>query len=227
MSPRLEQPDCYSNTDYEIGKRLFNVYMALMMVQSSPEGRTDESLIEADRFIDSKAFNFEAALAAIKGLNLNLPRTDIINDESVEDYIYKILGFVRLANDREDFIPLLTKLQLQIPTCSADTGTSTTAYHRSVLEEKAGRYISLAPTQCSNPNNDPELWKYTSLLWEKASNHGVTPDIRETCLSNFPPKFRITISCMGAQASGEGKTKKLAKHIAAKGVCQILGLQPC
>ncbi|GIJ92632.1 hypothetical protein Asppvi_001910 [Aspergillus pseudoviridinutans] len=228
MSPRLVQPDCYTNTDYEIGKRLFNVYMALMMVQSSPGGRTGESLVEADRFIESKAFNFEAAMAAIKGLNLDLPRTDIINDESVEDYIYKILGFVRLANNREDFILLLAKLQLQIPTCSADTGISATAYQQSTLEERAGRYISLAPTQCSsNSNQGPEIWKYTSLLWEEAVNHGVTPDIKETCLSSYPPKFRITISCMGAQSSGEGKTKKLAKHIAAKGICQKLGLQPC
>ncbi|KAL3257031.1 hypothetical protein ABHI18_007145 [Aspergillus niger] len=228
MSPRLVQPDCYTNTDYEIGKRLFNVYMALMIVHTSPNGRTDDSLVEADRFIDSKAYDFEAALVAIKSLNLDLPRTNKFDDESCEDYIYKILGFVRLSDSREDFVPLLTKLHVQIPTCSADTGISTTAYKESVLEETAGRYVSPTPTQCSsNASDEPGIWKYTSRLWEDGSNHGVTPNVDESCLSSYPPKFRITISYRGMQASGEGKTKKLAKHIAAKGVCHQLGLQPC
>ncbi|OJI84213.1 hypothetical protein ASPTUDRAFT_43211 [Aspergillus tubingensis CBS 134.48] len=228
MPPGPVQADCYTNTDYEIGKRLFNVYMALIIVHTSSNGRTDDSLVEADRFIDSKAYDFEAALVAIKGLNLDLPRTNKFDDESCEDYIYKILGFVRLSNSREDFVPLLTKLHLQIPTCLADIGISTTAHQQSVLEEMAGRYISPTPTQCSsNANDEPEIWKYTSRLWEDGSNHGVTPNVKESCLSSYPPKFRITISYLGIQASGEGKTKKHAKHIAAKGVCQRLGLQPC
>ncbi|OOF91731.1 hypothetical protein ASPCADRAFT_176225 [Aspergillus carbonarius ITEM 5010] len=227
MSPSFAQSDCYTETDYEIGKRLFDVNLVLKFVQSSPDGRTYESVAQADHFINSKAFNFDQALADIKDSDLDVPRREPIGDETDETCIYKIVGYVRLCSAKW-FVRLMTILSLRIPSGSNHTSRSPTIYPESFSEEPAAHHISPVPTQQpSNPNDDQTAWKYTSLLWEEAQIRGDKPVVKEICLSNYPSLFRVTISYMGTQASGEGRSKRLARHIAAKGVCQTLGLQPC
>lgn len=73
---------------------------------------------------------------------------------------------------------------------------------------------------------EADMWKYTSRLWEDAQVKGVeAPKVSETCISNFPTKFRVTIRHRGVEASGEGRNKKTARHIAAKRVCQRLNIR--
>ncbi|KAF9887617.1 hypothetical protein FE257_009710 [Aspergillus nanangensis] len=227
MSHEFVQSDCYTKTDYEIGKQLFNIMLALKMIQSSPDGGRDDSFVEATRFIDSKAFDFNNALASMKGLNINIPRASPIDNESVEDCMYKIIGFVRLSGIRDEFVPLITEIYLQLPGILRDTRAPAKVNELSSIEDTAGWDTSTISDQYSvNSDSDGDNWRYTSLLWEKAQVRGMKPNIKETCLSNFPPIFRVTINCMGTEASGEARTKKLAKHLAAKRVCQSLGLKP-
>ena len=183
---------------------------------------------KADRLIESKTLSFENALVTIKDLDLNLPRPAPIGDESAEDFVYKVLGFVRLSKNMEGSTLLISVLNLQVLDTADDLKVQTTFEGQFPIEDTPECHVNPTPTHWPvGPKGDSDNWRYTSLLWEEAQARGRRPNIEETCINSFPPMFRVTIECMGTKASGEGRTKKLAKHLAAKHVCKTLGLQPC
>ncbi|KAB8071217.1 hypothetical protein BDV29DRAFT_159699 [Aspergillus leporis] len=212
MSPAAVPTDCYTSTDFEIGKRLSSTQMAIQLAVSSPEGRANDGLSQLDRLITT--YDFEGAVAALAKANFDLPRTELIGDETYQDILYKIIGYVRLGDSKDSFPALMYRLPLlEIPSCQTDIA----------IDAIAQRLQTARGSSPSIPEADN--WRYTSLLWEKAQVAGVKPEVTEACISNFPSKFRVTIKCLGAEASGEGRNKKLARHIAAKGVCEILKIR--
>ncbi|OOO06859.1 double-stranded RNA binding domain protein [Aspergillus oryzae] len=213
MSPAAHQiDDCYTIADFEIGKRLFTTHMAVQLVVASPEGREIGSLSQLDALITG--YDFEEAIATLVKAGLDVPRTNLVCDETYEDVLYKIIGRTRLGDSKESFPTLLGQLPLlDLSTDGVDlTVTATT--------QRVANGLNLSP-----PGSEADNWKYTCRLWEDAQGTGEEPKVEEACISNFPPRFRITIRYCGVEASGEGRNKKTARHLAARRVCERLKLR--
>ncbi|KAK1143993.1 hypothetical protein N8T08_005902 [Aspergillus melleus] len=146
MSLESVPNDCYTNTDHEIGKRLFNLMVAMKMVQSSPHGRSDDTLAKADRLIESKALSFENALVAIKVFDLNLPRQVPIGDESAEDFVYKVLGFARISNNTEAFTLIISEFGLPVLDRVDDPKVQTTIDGQFPIEDTPECHVNPTPT---------------------------------------------------------------------------------
>lgn len=100
---------------------------------------------------------------------------------------------------------------------------NTTATEQAIVSRKA-EHAATPVLFDSASTPDPDNWKYTSLLWEKAQLEGLVPHVTDNHISTYPAKFRVIIELKGIQGSGEARNKKSAKHLAAKSVCHHLGL---
>jgi len=67
--------------------------------------------------------------------------------------------------------------------------------------------------------------RFTSTLWEYASGIGSLPVFVTTTISSYPPEFKVDVSFQDSVSSGQAKTKKAAKHLASKAMCELLQLQ--
>ncbi|GMG09037.1 unnamed protein product [Aspergillus oryzae] len=176
--------------------------MAVQLVVASPE----DALITG--------YDFEEAIATLVKAGLDVPRTNLVCDETYEDVLYKIIGRTRLGDSKESFPTLLGQLPLlDLSTDGVDlTVTATT--------QRVANGLNLSP-----PGSEADNWKYTCRLWEDAQGTGEEPKVTEACISNFLTRFRITIQYCGVEASGEGRNKKTARHLAARRVCERLNLR--
>ena len=66
--------------------------------------------------------------------------------------------------------------------------------------------------------------RYTAALKEHGDQIGVLPDYDYEQISVVPPSFRARVVFKEINATGEGKTKKLARHRASKEAWILLGL---
>ncbi|KAE8422779.1 hypothetical protein BDV36DRAFT_290950 [Aspergillus pseudocaelatus] len=216
MSPALHQTDdCYTIADFEIGKRLFTTHMALKLVEASPEGRESADLSQLDSLIT--VYDFEEAIAALVKAGLDVPRAELVCDETYQDILYKIIGRIRLGDThlKESFATSMAALPLLgSPTGGVDLMVD------NLTQGVQNGFIT------SPQDAEADIWMYTCRLWEDAQNRGVgAPKVVETRISNIPPKFRVTIQYRGVEAFGEGRNKKVARHIAAKGACGKLNIR--
>jgi hypothetical protein len=67
--------------------------------------------------------------------------------------------------------------------------------------------------------------KYTSALWREVQARGRVPEVVAQQISHSPVRFRVTVRFGEAQGSGEGQSKKAAKHLASREVCDQLGIR--
>lgn len=75
------------------------------------------------------------------------------------------------------------------------------------------------------PVQEPDLWKYTSILKEKGDVAGFVPQYNFRNVSQIPPLFTAVVSFEEYVFEGNGRTKQLAKHRASKEACKFLALQ--
>ncbi|OGM41178.1 hypothetical protein ABOM_009869 [Aspergillus bombycis] len=215
MSPAAHQTeDPYTIADFEIGKRLFTTHMAVQLVVRSSEGREGDSLSQFDSLI--AAYDFKDAITTLVKAGLHVPRSELVCDETYQDVLYKIIGRTRLgdSDSKESFPTLIQQLPLLD---SSNGGVDLTV---AAITDQVATGLSTGP-----PGSEADNWKYTCRLWEDVQVTGEEPKVVETCISNFPTKFRVTIRYCGVEAYGEGRNKKMARHIAAKRVCGKLNLR--
>jgi hypothetical protein len=73
--------------------------------------------------------------------------------------------------------------------------------------------------------SDLELHRYTSLIWEHYSKiGGSVPEFKDEQLCLFPARWRCTATFAGSSASGEGRSTKMAKHVASRQLYNKLGI---
>jgi hypothetical protein len=65
---------------------------------------------------------------------------------------------------------------------------------------------------------------YTSLLYEEGQSQNAVPTYTESRIRNHPPWFRTSVTFQNVTGSGEGQSKKAAKHLASRDACAQLNL---
>lgn len=77
--------------------------------------------------------------------------------------------------------------------------------------------------QRSETHNN-KLAKYTSILFEKGQAEGKKVERLVSELDLDPPQFKVTMLFGTLHASGIGRQKKVAGHLAAENLCRLLGI---
>lgn len=88
------------------------------------------------------------------------------------------------------------------------------------LEQEVGHLDNHAPQGEDMEDNS----RYTAALKEHGDQTGVLPGYDYERISFTPPSFRARVVFKEINATGEGKTKKLARHQASKEAWILLGL---
>jgi hypothetical protein len=82
------------------------------------------------------------------------------------------------------------------------------------------------PTPPTEQDGPPEeMAKYTMALKEHGDRIDAQPSYRTIIISQYPPRFKSVVSLEGIEENGESRTKKDAKHIASRKMCERLGIQ--
>jgi hypothetical protein len=82
------------------------------------------------------------------------------------------------------------------------------------------------PTPPTEQDGPPEeMAKYTMALKEHGDRIDAQPSYRTIIISQYPPRFKSVVSFEGIEENGESRTKKDAKHIASKKICERLGIR--
>ena len=66
--------------------------------------------------------------------------------------------------------------------------------------------------------------KYTMVLGEHGDRIDTQPSYRTIMVSQYPPRFKSVVSFEGTEENGESRTKKDAKHIASRKMCERLAI---
>ncbi|THX91419.1 hypothetical protein D6D08_03154 [Aureobasidium pullulans] len=82
------------------------------------------------------------------------------------------------------------------------------------------------PTPPTEQDGPPEeMAKYTMALKEHGDCIDAQPSYRNIMISQYPPRFKSVVSFEGTEENGESRTKKDAKHIASRKMCERLGIR--
>jgi hypothetical protein len=82
------------------------------------------------------------------------------------------------------------------------------------------------PTPPTEQDGPPEeMAKYTMALKEHGDRIDAQPSYRISMISQYPPRFKSVVSFEGTEENGESRSKKDAKHIASRKMCDRLGIQ--
>ncbi|CAD0056142.1 unnamed protein product [Aureobasidium pullulans] len=82
------------------------------------------------------------------------------------------------------------------------------------------------PTPPTEQDGPPEeMAKYTMALKEHGDRIDAQPSYRTIIISQYPPRFKSVVSLEGIEENGESRTKKDAKHIASRKMCERLGIR--
>lgn len=168
--------------------------------------------IESTNFIN--AYDFKSALKDI--LRANPPHEYISADGTCETRLYQILGRINLAcaeRDTKAFIRKLASLYEPAPSQTHASDARNHPAHADVTLQHGGQL-------------DEPLQVYTSALHEygQKQSRSIQKEVKQ---KEFDPITFEAIWVFGEhRGRGVGRSKKLAGHLAAKDLCQRLGIDP-
>ena len=95
----------------------------------------------------------------------------------------------------------------------------------SVLTTDAGNDTNHWGASTIEEMTNAELAPYTMALKEHGDESSITPVYHTQTVSLYPPLFKATVAFKGFTFEGKAKTKKQARHYAAKEACKYLEIK--
>jgi len=95
----------------------------------------------------------------------------------------------------------------------------------SVADTDAGGEAHRWWSSTTKPVTNAEIAPYTMALKEHGDESSGTPDYHTQTLSLHPPSFKAIVTFKGLTFEGKAKTKKQARHYAAKKACEFLNIK--
>lgn len=199
--------------DELVGILLFQATVTLSLAQADVSG--DMLRSNALHFI--RSFDYHATNQRLQTMGINpLPETDTDPQKA----FFQMLGraYRSLPASISDHITqdiLRTGREQE----TGDTATSTIHFLGA-----SNPFREEGESSHSEPPTDEMLPMYTSALYEEAAKRGVVPNRSGSVLSLDPPQFRVTLQFGALEATGIGRNKKIAAHLAAKTLCDRLNV---
>lgn len=139
--------------------------------------------------------------------------------------VFQTIGFAYHSLPPPEAYALLCRL-LQCShtgrTTEPRTGTLRPFTEQSPQQSRWSNPTSEATLRSETHKNN--LAKYTSVLFEKGQAEGKKVERLVSELDLDPPQFKVTIRFGTLHASGIGRQKKIAGHLAAEKLCRHLGI---
>ncbi|KAL6238319.1 hypothetical protein BDW75DRAFT_247697 [Aspergillus navahoensis] len=226
--------DGYYACDYVVGRTLLSTYITLENV-SQVEQNTEGSVLEAKVNQALERFDYRRALQSLKN-ECALPSEDVQHDFRKD--FFQAFGFLHRTKPEEVYrpitenciIPEIQDLDAPRPEAHAEILRSASrSNHRDEHSPPPYTYVGMESEQPTIELQVPdrssvEVWRYTSRLWEEAQCCNELPEVHNEMIGGFPTRFRCAVKFRGRQGKGEASSKKQAKHIASKDVCEQLGI---
>jgi hypothetical protein len=220
--------------DYVVGKTLLSTYITLenaSQVEQNTEGRILEDKV--NQFLER--FDYRRALQNLKN-ECTFPSEDV-QYEFRKDF-FRAFGFLHRTKPEEDYksitenciIPEIQDLDAERSEAHARTLRSpSSSNHRVENSPPPYSYVRMESEQTNIELQLPdrssvEIWRYTSRLWEEGQCCNEVPEVDDEMISSYPTRFRCAVKFRGRQGRGEASSKKQAKHIASKDICEQLGI---
>jgi dsRNA-specific ribonuclease len=168
--------------------------------------------IESTRFIE--AYDFQSAFEHILSTK-QAPNKGINEDDPYENCFYRVLGDICLSRAERDVGTFIRRLVNSY--VSAQPQPDAADVHNQWMKEE----VTL---QHEGEDDYQQLPRYTSALYEYGQERGGRPQKEVKQLTFDPIEFQAILVFGKHRGSGIGRSKKIAGHLAAKDLCQQLGI---
>ncbi|THW77714.1 hypothetical protein D6D18_09864 [Aureobasidium pullulans] len=202
------EPETSITIDYWFGKMYLKCTVAEEVLRD-PIGR--KSLEAADSMLDTKLqqYLYEGILTTLQAQGIARP-----------DYI---IASRRTATSQTEAsrMTLLTLIGNIVR-----TGRREPPPQKGMWPGRPALSREQRPTPPTEQDGPPEeMAKYTMALKEHGDCIDAQPSYRNIMISQYPPRFKSVVSFEGTEENGESRTKKDAKHIASRKMCERLGIR--
>ncbi|KAJ5471840.1 hypothetical protein N7539_008783 [Penicillium diatomitis] len=188
-----------ASLDELLGKVTFQAFVTGLSARVQ-EGNLE--IMASIEFLEK--YDYAAGLSSLRESHTHLVYND--SDEQPQHTLFQILGFTY----RTDSELAAYRLIQHILNPHNKEATSTV------------KPFGFVETPIAASDND--LPKYTSSLFMEAQRWGEIPH-QEDMMSSFdPPQFEVKISFRGVTCTGVAQRKKVARHLAAREICQRLNI---
>lgn len=153
------------------------------------------------------------------GLAPLLPMIDNVSQHGAYRAMMFCIGAVVRNGDRAQKAALLTVLRRHISHSARESSASWQA--NSMPKRERAQQDTHEGQQSDDNDTSPSvgLGRYAAALQEHGSQLGFQPVYKVTELSKGSPTFRASVLVAGSSCEGIAKTKKQARHEAAKKAC--------
>ena len=160
-------------------------------------------------------YDYDAAVQYLR--NLGLDRVSRI-DANPRKAVFQLLGFIcRLFPTSSSSQVMQDLLQFGRRVPILDTVNS-------MRDGASTGFEDNHPVSRYESQSDEILPTYTSVLYEEGAKRSVVIGRTFSVLSLDPPRMKAIVSFGAFEATGIGRTKKIAGHMAAKAICDRLNL---
>ncbi|KAH0344600.1 hypothetical protein KCU83_g8163, partial [Aureobasidium melanogenum] len=226
--------------DYWFGKMYLKCTIAEEVLREPSDTKSLES---ADSMLDTKLqqYPYDGVLTTLRAQGIARPDyiiasrcTATSQTEASRMTLLTLIGNIVRTGRRGESSALLACLRRsrgvdpssdsqEHPHTSTSNGRAEPSPQEGIWPE---RPALSSPTPPAEQDGLPrEMAKYTMALKEHGDHIDAQPSYRTIMVSQYPPRFKSVVSFEGTEESGESRTKKDAKHIASRKMCERLAIR--
>lgn len=160
-----------------------------------------------------RTYNFRSACEHIMHMNeSSISYED--EDTPYENRLYRVLGSICISGSEKDVGNIIWELVNPYDTAQTQPQGS----------NAQAQSINEMVTRHDEQEDIEQLSRYTSSLYELGQEQRIRPQKEIRQLAVDPPLFQVRIHFGNDHGSGTGHRKKYAGHLAAKDLCEQLGI---
>ncbi|THZ14365.1 hypothetical protein D6C89_10170 [Aureobasidium pullulans] len=237
------EPETSMTIDHWFGKMYLKCTVAEEVLRD-PIGR--KSLEAADSMLDTKLqqYLYEGILTTLQAQGIARPdyiiasrRTATSQTEASRMTLLTLIGNIVRTGRRGERSALLACLRRtrgvdppndprEHPDTSISNGRAEPPPQKGMWPGRPALSREQRPTPPTEQDGPPEeMAKFTMALKEHGDCIDAQPSYRNIMISQYPPRFKSVVSFEGTEENGESRTKKDAKHIASRKMCERLGIR--
>ncbi len=172
-----------------------------------------------------RRYPFHQRLEALQARGISVSEFGALNGEQ-DAYraLLSLTGAVVRKGNREQKALLISTLR-NTASMRPSAGPRGISSPTSVADTDAGGEAHRWWSSTTKPVTNAEIAPYTMALKEHGDESSGTPDYHTQTLSLHPPSFKAIVTFKGLTFEGKAKTKKQARHYAAKKACEFLNIK--
>jgi hypothetical protein len=171
-----------------------------------------------------RSYDYRAAMQTLEAARF---ASSSNHEADTQSAVFRVLGFVyRSLPQPQAHALMYSLLQLSHIGCQMEPHISAMASFTTETPQLPP-HLSAPTAEVNtqfNSDEEKDLPRYTSALFERGQEDGKTLERTCSTLSMDPPQFKVRIRFGALNGFGVGGNKKIAGHLAAKHLCRRMGI---